>query len=246
MRPTLIATTVALSLVALSACGGGGTEVVGEATTSSAAPPEASSMSLPAPCELPPYTAALVRDGTKPVGSAQYGVVGAVALPVPLVPDRADTISDADAIAQAASTDLLMYSVVVGDEPIEAADVSLLSGYAPTVGQSRAFVSIAPSSPMKPLAVGDVVTPGPATGLGMFTSLQSVTMDITGALDEFTAYLAQPAGDVTVLGLTEEAICLDVDLTWDYADGAATPLGTLTIKGIFAAALAPREGLPLT
>ena len=47
-------------------------------------------------------------------------------------------------------------------------------------------------------------------------------------------------GSVTIVGLTSEAICLDVDLSWEYSDFGSEPVGTLTLNGTFAAALGPR------
>jgi hypothetical protein len=62
--------------------------------------------------------------------------------------------------------------------------------------------------------------------------------------DESTSYLNGIGGSVTVLGLTESALCLGVGLTWEYSNGP-TALGTLYVKGIFTAPLAPRS-LPFT
>jgi hypothetical protein len=120
----------------------------------------------------------------------------------------------------------------------------MFGGYEPTEDNSRGFVSIAPSSPDRPLRKGDVVTPGPASGLNTFTVLTLVAMDLKAVPGELTSYLGDAEGQVEIVALTDEAMCLDVDLTWNYSDFGAEPLGAVTIKGVFAAPLAQRERYP--
>ena len=199
---------------------------------------------LPEQCSPAPYTIVAQRDGEQPAGSATYSVVGTAALPVPLVPDKAGALTPAQATEQGQTTNLLGYVMFFGDEQFGPADVSMFGGYAPsTVGASRGTISLFPTT-TTPLAVGDTLTPGPLDGLEMFTTLQAVLMDFKSAPDEVTSYLNEIAGSVTVLGLTGTALCLDVDLTWEYSKGS-TALGTLTVEGIFTAPLAARS-LPFT
>lgn len=195
---------------------------------------------LPAECVPSPYTVVAQRDGEQPAGSATFGVVGAAALPIPLVPNKAGSLTDAEAIAEGATTDLLGYVVFFGDEEFGPDDVSMFGGYAPeTDGAARGAISIFPHT-TAPLVVGDVLTPGTLDGLDMTTTLNRVLLDVKFAPDEFTSYLNDIEGDVTILGLTSSAICVDVNLQWEYSKGSQA-LGTLKVNGIFTAALAPRS-----
>lgn len=241
MRRTAILAIVALA--GLAACGGssksnsGGTAGAGDTGPANNTP-------LPAECTLPPFTVHVVRDGALPAGSETYEVIGAAAVQIPLVPDKAQTLSYEESVAKAASTDLIGYGLLFGDEAFGVNDVSLFGGYAPeAVGKSRGVVSVYPST-LTPLAVGDVVTPQPMDALGMFTTLNNLGMDFKAAPDEFMSYLNSISGSVTILGLNEESICLDVDLTWDTSDFSSSATGTLTIRGIFTAPLTERT-LPL-
>lgn len=199
---------------------------------------------LPAECTPPPYTVVAVRDGVEPAGSATFEVVGAAAVQIPLVPDKAQTLTPEQSTELGQTTDLIGYGLLFGDEAFGVNDVSLFGGYAPEAqGKSRGVVSIYPSTPT-PLAVGDVVTSQSMDGLGMFTTLSSLGMDFKAAPDEFSAYLNSITGSVTILGLNDQAICLDVDLSWEVSDFSSDATGTLTIQGIFTAPLAERT-LPL-
>lgn len=199
---------------------------------------------LPEQCSPAPYTVVAQRDGELPAGSATFGVVGTAALPIPLVPDKAGALTPAQATEQGANTDLLGYVVFFGDEQFGPSDVSMFGGYAPTgVGANRGTISIFPKT-STPIGVGDTLTPGTLDGLEMVTTLQSVLMDFKATPDELTSYLNDIAGSVTVVGLTPLALCLDVDLSWEYSKGSSA-LGTLTVKGIFTAPLAPRT-IPFT
>lgn len=213
-------------------------------TITETAPPTDESAGLPAECVAAPFTVVALRDGELPAGSDAFGVIGTAALPIPLVPDKAGELSPAQVSEQGADTDLLGYVMFFGDEEFGPEAVSMFGGYAPTAaGASRGTISIFPKT-ATPIAVGDTLTPGALDGLEMVTTLQSVLMDFKATPDELTSYLNSIAGSVTVLGLTNGALCLDVDLTWEYSKGS-TALGTLTVKGIFTAALAPRS-LPFT
>jgi hypothetical protein len=247
MRISRVFAVIALT-VALAACGDSsksssdGTSPSGDSSTGDTQ--SANNTPLPAECTLPPFTAHVVRDGGSAAGSETYGVVGAAAVQIPLVPDKAQTLSHEDAIAKGQSTDLIGYGLLFGDEAFGVNDVSLFGGYAPeAVGKSRGVISIYPST-LTPLAVGDVVTPQSMDALGMFTTLNNLGMDFKAAPDEFMSYLNSISGSVTILGLTDEAICLDVDLSWETSDFNTSATGTLTIQGIFTAPLAERT-LPL-
>jgi hypothetical protein len=205
----------------------------------------AAATGLPAECVAAPFTVVALRDGEQPAGSTTYGVVGSAALPIPLVPNKSATIPAAQVTEDGATTDLLGYVLFFGDESFGPGDVSMFGGYAPAAaGHSRGTISIFPST-TTPLAVGDRLAPGQLDGLDMTTTLNRVNLDFKATPDELTSYLDSITGTVTVLGLTDGALCLDVDLAWKYSDFSSTPAGTLTVQGIFSAPLAPRT-LPFT
>jgi hypothetical protein len=198
---------------------------------------------LPAECALPPYTAVVERTGPSPAGSATFGVVDAVVLPIPIVPDPDQQLSFDEAVEAAASTDLVGYSIVLADEDIADGSVSLFSGYEPDgEGTLRAFVSVFPFSADAPLRVGDVVTHSFETELGAFTSLSTIGLDLKASADEFNGYAESPIGQVEIIALTEDAACFDVDLNWTLSgDG-----GSVTIRGVLAGPLLERGNLPLS
>lgn len=201
---------------------------------------------LPEQCTPPPYTVVAQRDGERTAGSATFEVVGAAALPLPLVPDKAQTLTPAQVNEQGATTALLGYILFFGDEPFGPNDVSAFGGYEPeAVGKGRGNIGLFPDS-TRPLAVGDVLTPGSLDALGMFTPFNRIGLDFKAAPDEFTGYLDELQGSVTILALDEEFLCLDVDLSWEYSDGGSSAQGVLTVQGIFTAPLADRSSLPFT
>ncbi|MEQ1703505.1 MAG: hypothetical protein ABMA25_25645 [Ilumatobacteraceae bacterium] len=208
-------------------------------TTVASAPVDAGP-ALPAECTPAPYTVTALREGSKPAGAAEYGVVGTAALPIPLVPDAAQALTPAQVSEQGTSTELLGYVVFFGDEAFGPADVSMFGGYAPTAdGNSRGAISIFPSS-TTPLAVGDVLTPGALDGLDMLTTLNRISVDFKATPDELTAYLNTIEGTVTILGLNSSSICVEADLRWGISGGGPDADGALTVKGIFTAPLADR------
>jgi hypothetical protein len=233
--------TLALSVALLVACGDGTTAGDGAAGNGgNGADTAAPVATLPAECALPPYTVTAERDGATPIGAAEFGVVSAVAVQIPLVPNASEQLTAEEVLAQQATTDLVGYAIVFGDEQIDPAGVSLFMGWEPEgTGKVRGNVGVYPNS-AAPLAVGDVITPGPLDGLDMFTTLNRIGLDLKVEGGELNAYLGDPVGSVTIVGLTDEAICLDVDLKWEYSDFGAESVGTLTIKGTFAALIATR------
>lgn len=221
------------ALVAIAACGGPSKGSDG-----------ATEAPLPAECTTTPYTVHVVRDGGLAAGSETYEVIGAAALQIPLVPDKAQTLTYEQAIEMGETTDLIGYGLLFGDEPFGVDDVSLFGGYTPeAAGKSRGVVSIYPHT-LQPLAVGDVITPQAMDALGMFTTLNNLGMDFKAAPEELMGYANSIRGSVTILGLNDQAICLDVDLSWDVSDFSTSSSGTLTIQGVFTAPLTERT-LPL-
>lgn len=243
--------TLASLVLLVAACGGGKNSKSGGAPDNSATAgveattPAAEEEGLPAECVQAPYIVTAERDGEKAAGSAAYQVVGSAGLPIPLVPDAAQALTPAQASEQGASTDLLGYVLFFGDESFGPSDVSMFGGYEPiAAGKSRGTISIFPAT-TTPLATGDVISPGSLDDLGMFTTLNRVTVDFKAAPSELTSYLDTVSGKVTILGLNARSLCIDVDLTWAYTSGGPTADGTLTVKGIFTASLADRT-VPFT
>ncbi len=237
------AATAAVCVALLVSCGddGGSSESGGSDNAGGSEPSgsEAPAGDLPAECVLPPYTVVAQRDGEAPLGSAEFGVVSAVAVQIPLVPNASGELTTEEVLAQQDTTELLGYAVLFGDEQIDPGSVSMFMGWEPeAAGKIRGNVGIYPNS-TTPFAVGDVITPGTLDGLDMFTTLNRIGMDLKGD-GELNGYLGDPMGSVTIVGLTSEAICLDVDLSWEYSDFGSEPVGTLTLKGTFAATLGPR------
>jgi len=236
---------VAVGALLLAACGGSDKGSSGGAPDA-ASTTEAPAGTLPAGCSLAPFTVVAQRDGEQPAGSATYGVVSAVALPVPLVPKSSVSATDPGAVmAAGATTDLLGYVIIFGDEQFGPESVSLFGGYGPeAAAHTRGDVAIFPNS-TTPLAAGDVLTPGALDGLGLTTTLFRVAMDFKATPDEVMSYMGDMRGTVTIVALTADAICLDIDLSWDYSDFSSAALGTLTLKGTFAATLTDRT-MPFT
>ena len=245
----LVAAVAALAFVAACGDGGNADPSAGSTAADAATTPgtvaadtvAASDVAagLPSQCAPAPYTVVAQRDGEQPAGSEAFGVVGSAALPIPLVPNKAGALTTEQVAEQGTSTDLLGYVLFFGDEPFGPSDVSMFGGYAPTAqGMGRGAISVFPNS-TTPITVGDVLTPGALDALDMVTYLNRINLDFKAGPDELTSYLNSVEGSVTVLGLTDAALCLDVDLSWQYSRGSE-PLGTLTVKGIFTAPLAPR------
>jgi hypothetical protein len=245
-----------LALTAAACSGGSGGETSTSAKAESAATDSASgdagtgdtgagdaagsTAGLPAQCTAAPYTVTALRDGSKPAGSAEFSVTSAAAIPVPLVPNADNAIPFDEVMQLGETTDLLLYSLIFADEAIDTATLDMFSGYTPVgAGKARGFISIAPTS-NAPLKAGDVITPGELE-LGLQTTLSQVGMDFKSTPDELNAYLESAVGQVTILGLTDSAICIDADLSWKYSDFGSDALGTLQLKGIFTAPLAPRS-----
>ncbi len=230
-------------LVSLAACGDDGSDTGsadgtdgGTNATESVAPgTELAGEPLPAECSRPPVTATVQREGNAPAGSATFEVVDAVALPIPIVPNPDSTIEPADVAELAATTDLLGYSIVFGDELIPD-ESAMFVGYEPVEdGKLRALVSVFPSSAI-PLAVGDVVTDGRAEGLSI--PLPTIGMDLKTSEDDTNTYLNSVIGQVEVLAITADTVCLDIDLSWTLSQPEGN---TLTIKGVFAGRLLDRS-----
>ncbi|MEP1124785.1 MAG: hypothetical protein ABJH68_12945 [Ilumatobacter sp.] len=188
---------------------------------------ETAGAGLPAECVAPPVTVVAQRIGSSPLGSDAFTVVDAVAVPIPIVPNPDGAVDATERATLAAATDLLGYSLVFGDSEIEG-DGAVFFQFDPTTPDTlRGLVSIYPPTGV-PFAAGDVVTYGEVQGLSI--PLPTVGMDLSAFDADTNTYLNDPTGQVTVLGVNDDALCLDVDLTWtvDQPDD-----NTLTIRGVF-------------
>lgn len=226
MRRSLTALALPLLVVA-AACGGSeGASDAGEDGSSSPASP------LPAECVSAPFTVAAGRTGEEPAGSDSYEVASAVALPVRL---------------EVPGGDMFMYVMFFGDEQFDASDVGTFAGYGPeAAGRSRGTIVLSPAEPGSPIATGSVLTPGDTSALGLDTTLFTIGMDFKTAPDEINGYQDTIQGSVTVLALTDDAMCIDADLSWTWSGMSTTKRGELRIRGVFTAPLAPVASIPLS
>ena len=244
-RPALAA-LAPLALLVATGCGDDSVDSPVQTLTAETLPSSTEAAPvLPGECTPPPFTVVAERDGAEPAGSAEFEVVSTAGLPVPLIPNADQSVPADQVMARGAETELLGYVLFFGDEVFTTADVSLFGGYEPDVaGKGRGAISVFPDT-TTPLVAGQTLTPGPAGIPNLFTTLNTVNVDVKVAPGELTMYLNSIEGSVTILGLTATSICLDVDLSWQYTDGGSDPDGTLTVKGIFTADLAPRS-MPFT
>jgi hypothetical protein len=216
------------AVLVLAGCSGGDDDAAAPQTTAAAV---TDTVALPPECENRADTIVFERTGSNPAGSQQLPLVTAVALPVPIVPD-ADRVRSTDQLrTEAAATDTLTYVIYVGDEEFPSTSVSLFSDGPSEEGKVRGSITLTPTS--TPLKTGDVVQAG-TPELDTFTTLSTLTADIKTAAGQFTAYRGDLQGEVRVLALTDDTLCIDADLTWPTSDGE------LRVDGVIRAVLAPR------
>ena len=235
----------AAALLILVACGDDGNGGTGAspgdtadtaATTDTAAvTTQPTGAGLPAECVAPPVTVTAQRVGSSPLGSDTFGLIDAVVIPLPIVPNPDGAISAEETKTLAATTDLLGYSLVFADEEITGGGRMFFQFEPSAAGKLRGLVSIFPSAGM-PLAAGDVVVYGEASGLSI--PLPTFGADLVAFDQKLNTYLNDPAGQVAVLGITDDAVCLDVDLTWDVNNPDDN---VLTIRGVFTGRLLDRS-----
>jgi hypothetical protein len=210
------------------------TDVAASDIVSTTAPIETG---LPAGCELPPISITAARVGAAPIGSDAFAVTDAVVIPIPFVPNPGSAMTDAQIAELAATTELLGYSLVFADEPIVGGGSDFFQYEPVTAGKLRGLVSIFPPAGV-PLVAGDVVAYGVVPGLSI--PLPTIGIDLAAFEQPTNSYAGPPAGQVTVLGITADALCLDIDLTFSLNNPAGN---TLTIRGVVAARLLDRSTL---
>ena len=244
MERRLITRAVAALLI-LAACGddadvgGGGTgpppESTGIAATEATAGTQSGGAGLAAECVAPPVTVVAQRVGSLPIGSEAFEVTDAVVLPLPIVPNPDGALEAQEVKALGTTTDLLGYSLVFGDEEIGGGQ---FLEYKPSgTGKLRGLVSIFPAAGV-PFAQGDVVVNGEVAGLSI--PLPTIGLDLAEFDQGTNMYLDAPTGQVTVLGITNDSVCLDLDLTWEMSDPADN---SVTIRGVIAGRLLDRSTL---
>ncbi len=205
------------------------------ATTDAAVTTQPTGVGLPAECVAPPVAVTAQRVGSSPLGSDVFGLIDAVAIPVPIVPNPDRALGADETKTLAATTDLLGYSLVFADEEITGPGSMFFQFEPSTADKLRGLVSIFPATGV-PLAAGDVVVYGQASGLSI--PLPTIGMDLVAFDQSTNTYRNEPTGQVAVLGITDDALCLDVDLTWKVNKPADN---VLTIQGVFVGRLLDRS-----
>jgi hypothetical protein len=182
---------------------------------------------LPLVCQAAPFTVEARRDGEHPAGDASFTVTEAEVEAVPVVPDRDRKLTAKELRKKAATTPLLTYRLRFSD------------------GTSGGFITVLPRAPGAPLRAGEVVVPGPATELRLFTPASRIAAGLEAPGDPPVSYVGLPTGSVTVVAVDSSRLCLDVDLEWSYSTFQAAPQGVLTLRGMFTAPLTSRSTDPL-
>lgn len=176
---------------------------------------------LPAECPQTPFTMRLEADYEEALGGEEFTVQDAVARRVPILPGLEPT-DDPDEIAareeQAAQTDLALYTVYLSDAQI---DRTAIEGFGfglvePEPGQLVASLSIVPSDEAG-FEAGDVVDADGDFEYDPTTTLAELSLIVSTAEEPqpFQA-IDETEGQVEVVALTEDAICLEVDVEMSY------------------------------
>lgn len=224
MRSSMVVASVAAIAMAGVACGGG---------ESSSSAPTTEGSQLPEACAEVPFTMQLQAFTPPPTGSAELEITDAVARRVPILPN-ADTASDAAQIQaqadEAAATDFALYNIYVADFPI---DRSPIEGYGfgevePEPGGTLGVISIIPPT-TEPLAAGDVITDG-ELAYETVTTFAPVSLTVESTEHPLGDGYSDVAGQVEILHLDDEQLCVAVDLE---LTNAGEPV--VTGKGTFVA-----------
>lgn len=230
-RPTssLLALLFA-AILALAACGddggSGGDDGSGSETPTDEGTDEGGgeAADVPDECGEPPLTMALEGFGETPAGSADFEITDAVVRRVPIVTGVDGTTGDPDELAElearAAESPVALYSLYVADFDI---DRSSLEGFGfgevtPDPGGTVGTITIvAPTD--DGLAVGDVVDGDTEITLDTTTTFAPIGLlvatDERSGSDPYTGV----EGQVEVLALGDDVLCLDVDITLIGLDG---------------------------
>lgn len=205
--PRTIALLAATAL-ALASCGGSGSGSGGD----EAAEPGST---VPEACASPPVTMDLRSGGDAPAGSESFEVTDAVARRVAILPGQMafDPSALSTLEAEAKVTPLALYSIYLADFDI---DRSLIEGVGfgdvPTAaGQTLGVLTLVPTDEGG-FATGDVVTDG-ELGYDLTTSLTPLSLAVYADGQDLGIAYTDVAGQVEILALDEETICVQVDVT---------------------------------
>lgn len=208
-RPALPRALLALLLVAVGVAGCSGDD---EGTPDDPTEGEAAA---PAGCQPPPVELT-VRGGDGGVGGARgLQVVDAVARRVAIIPGA--MVFDPSALSalesQAGITPLALYSLSVSSGEIDReplAGVGLVE-VEPVADETVATLTLIPTDESG-LVEGSVLTDG-ELGYDTTAELRPLGLTVLRGEDRIAHEVDEVEGQVTVLQLTDELICVDVDLT---------------------------------
>ena len=205
-----LAVTCTLAVLALGACGGGDDGEAAEESTTTAP-------TLPAACQEVPVTLDLQAGGEHPAGSDAFEATDAAARRVAVLPGEMafDPSALSGLQAEAKVTPLAAYVVYLADFEIDREQLSG-TGFGdldPGAGQTIGALSILPATE-DGLAAGDVVMPGEPE---YETRSTLVTLQLTVFADGDTTPQAytDATGQVEVLQVDDETICVDADVTFE-------------------------------
>lgn len=216
--------TILVSLAVITAaCGGGdgdstATEAANGGTSSDGAAP-AENSDRPSECDRDlPYTVRAEGLNEPTAGSPEFEVTHAFAQRIPVVPGESGNILEGAekeaADEEARTTDLAIYAIHLADYPLERDQFDGFGFARPEVpeGGTLAVVSILPPT-LDGLQAGDVVRHGEPQfeSVTTFSTLSAVVQ--TAERDNFDNAFTDMDGQVEVLALDDESICVDIDIT---------------------------------
>jgi hypothetical protein len=230
---------VLAGFLGLAACGddGGGTGAEAPADDEAgegSGDGRGDAVDLPDECAEPPLTMALEGFGEEPAGSSDFEVTDAVVRRVPILTGVEGTTADpaelAELEARAAESPIALYSLYVADFEI---DRSVLEGFGfgevtpPPGGTVGTITIVAPNE--DGLTTGDVVDGDTEIAYEATTTFAPlgllVASDSRSGRDAYT----DVEGQVEVLALTDDVLCLGVDVTLIGLDGEPASSATGTV-----------------
>ncbi|MGH9164163.1 MAG: hypothetical protein ACRDZW_01445 [Acidimicrobiales bacterium] len=222
-----------LATLALASCGGGddgggGGDAKAKTQTSTAA------QALPPACAKPPLTMRLEARGETPAGGPEFKVTDAAARRVPIVlgeKQGTDPASVARQTMKAKVSQVAFYTLYLSDSRIDRKELTGngFGNLKPPPGGTIGALSIVPGRDVG-LKVGDVVTYAAKPDYETVTTFSAITLSIDSDQHHGPDALNDITGQVTVLALTDDVICLDINIE---VVNAGAPV--LAAKGVVAA-----------
>lgn len=226
----------AVAALVLASCGGSDDgNGSGASTEGGATAPSTSSQALPAACTKPPLSMRLEALGAAPTGGAEFKVTDAAARRVPIVLGEKDGGTDAAATARqikkAKTSKVALYTLYLADYSIDRKELTGngFGALKPPPGGTIGTLSIVPSRDIG-LQVGDVVTFANKPGYETSTTLSPLGLTIESDQHPGPDAYTDITGQVTVLALSDDLICLDIDMEVLGVGGPA-----LAAKGVVVA-----------